>query len=243
MSYLSQLFRRFCRWFMPFYCVICENVSDQSFMLCSYCEQDLPILTNKCLQCASFFYVKGAAVKCGDCLKTPPSFDATYPLFKYQPPINQLIIQLKFYHQLVVAQLFGTLLVRRIQTEWYREKPLPDVIIPVPLHQTRLKERGFNQALEIARPIARRLHIPLDFLGTKRIKPTLPQSQLASHQRRQNIQDAFVSNRCYKGLSIAVVDDVMTTGETLRAFCRLLKDHGAKNIDIWCCARVNSVFY
>ena len=91
---------------------------------------------------------------CGACLKNPPPFDLTHALFPYQPPIMQLIIALKFQHQLSYAQALGEWLTQAIQQGWYRHQPLPDLIIPVPLHPRRLRERGFNQALEIARPIA-----------------------------------------------------------------------------------------
>jgi ComF family protein len=115
---------------------------------------------------------------------------------------------------------------------------LPQLIIPMPLHASRLKERGFNQAIEIARPISRTLSIPLDYTGSMRKKSTPAQSGLASSARKSNIKNAFIANRNYDGLAVAVLDDVITTGSTMNEFCHLLQAQGAKTIDVWCCARV-----
>lgn len=124
-----------------------------------------------------------------------------------------------------------------IKNHWYADQPLPDLIIPIPLHSQRLHERGFNQALEIARPIAKNLAIPIDYQGIKRIKHTLAQSGLSAKARKQNISQAFAAFRDYSGLSIAVIDDVVTTSHTMMEFCRVLKNQGAAHITVWCCAR------
>lgn len=124
-----------------------------------------------------------------------------------------------------------------IETDWYADKSLPDLIIPIPLHPNRLRERGFNQALEIARPISRKLAIPIDYQGVKRTRHTLAQSGLSAEERKQNISQAFSAFSDYSNLSIAVMDDVITTGHTVMECCRILKMHGAAHITVWCCAR------
>lgn len=149
----------------------------------------------------------------------------------------QLIVRLKFQHQLSIARALGILLACRIRDTWYLNQALPDVIIPVPLHPFRLRERGFNQALEIARPVAKILKLALDRAGLERKYPTAPQSSLPAAQREQNIKNAFVVKGRYNGQYIALVDDVMTTGSTLRECSRILKREGASRVDIWCCAR------
>lgn len=106
----------------------------------------------------------------------------------------------------------------------------------MPLHSSRLRERGYNQAVEVAKPTARTLEIPLDF-NLVRIKPTLPQSTLPASKRSQNTANAFTAARSYEGLHLALVDDVMTTGCTVRAAADTLKKHGAKRVEIWCIAR------
>lgn len=225
---------------LPPMCVLCGYPAHHSSNICIPCQQELPILSHACRRCAQFLHAtESLDLICGACLKGPTPFDFTHALFPYQPPIMQLIIQLKFQHQLSHAKAFGELLTQKIQQEWYRNRPLPDLIIPVPLHPMRLKERGFNQALEIARPIAKTLVIPIDIHGVKRIKHTAAHSGLSSAaDRKLNIENAFAATYCnFSDLSIAVIDDVITTGHTIREFCRVLKQHGAKRIDVWCCAR------
>ncbi len=148
-----------------------------------------------------------------------------------------MILKLKFSKQLSYAQTLGELLAARASEEWYQHTPLPDVLIPMPLHMQRLGERGFNQAIEIARPLATALGIPLDLDGLEREKATTAQSGLKAVERKKNMQRAFVATRDYSGLNIAVLDDVVTTGSTIDAACRALKTKGAKRIDIWAVAR------
>src|SRR5262249_26862055 len=134
------------------------------------------------------------------------------------------------------AKALGFLLVQKIQAVWYINSPLPQLIVPIPLHCARLRERGFNQALEIAKPIARSFNLPID-KTPQRTKYTQAQSGLSAQARKQNVDYAFSFSRMYTGLSIAVIDDVVTTGHTVREFCKTLKQNGAEHITIWCCAR------
>ena len=175
---------------------------------------------------------------CGDCFANPPSFDRTFALFPYEQPVIKLITGLKFEHDLAYAKALGDLLADRIQTAWYVSLRLPDVIIPIPLHPERMRERGFNQALEIARPVSRKLGIPIDFSGTKRCRHTARQSDLPAKKRGENIAGAFACRAHYNGRKIAVIDDVITTGQTIKEFCGVLRESGAEKIDVWCCARV-----
>lgn len=123
------------------------------------------------------------------------------------------------------------------QRDWYQDKPLPDLILPVPLHRLRLRERGFNQALEIARPITKRLRIPIDKHSLQRIRHTRPQTGLKAPEREVNLKNAFKTIRDFSGKHIALLDDVVTTSSTINACSQALMDAGAKQIDIWCCAR------
>lgn len=224
------------RWLFPSYCVLCGQPTYPQFNICNPCHTELPILPHHCQQCAQLL-PSYEAERCGSCLKTTPPFDRIYALFAYDEPIAQWIVQLKFKGQLQYAQCFAELFLERIQPIWYRNKALPQIIIPIPLHRDRLRERGFNQAVEIAKPLAKRLKIHLDLNSIVRHKATLPQSGLRALERENNVANAFVCNRDFSHLSIAVLDDVITTGHTIRAFCSLLKKKGAKNIDVWCCAR------
>lgn len=151
-----------------------------------------------------------------------------------------MISSLKFQHQLVYAQTLGELLVDKIKI-WYQSQTLPQLIIPVPLHLKRLRERGFNQALEIARPIAKHFSLPIDARSIKRHKQTEPQSVLPARLRTQNLNNAFSTSALFTGLTIAVIDDVITTGATITAFCKKIKQQGAAHIHVWCCAKQHLV--
>lgn len=222
---------------LPETCIVCGE-TPATINLCARCQASLPILPHNCYQCAQFLQQSHfIRLRCGACLQSPPAFDHIFPLFPYQPPIIQLIVQLKFQQKLAPARTFSELMLQKIKTEWYLNHPLPDRIIPMPLHNDRLKERGFNQAMEIARPLAKKLNIPLDYKSTLRVLSTKAQSHLAARARKKNVKHAFISNKLFTGQHLAVVDDVVTTAQTMREFCLMLKNQGASRIDIWCCAR------
>ena len=130
-------------------------------ILCPGCYADLPWIKQACIRCALPISSNDAeAAICGSCLKKPPSIDQSHCLFIYDYPIDRIISALKFNQQLIYGHLLGQLLANHI-TEKYKDQKLPDAIIPVPLHNSRLRERGFNQAQEIARICSRQLSIPL----------------------------------------------------------------------------------
>jgi len=127
-------------------------------------------------------------------------------------------------------------MVSAIVGDWYHNRALPHVILPMPLHSTRLKERGFNQAVEIARPIVNHLRLPMD-VTSQRIRATAAQSSLAGSERVANVKNAFVVKENFRGCHVAILDDVITTGCTVTAFSLALKKAGAVKIDVWCCAK------
>lgn len=118
---------------------------------------------------------------------------------------------------------------------------MPECIIPVPLHRRRLRQRGFNQALEIAKPLAKKLQLPVDFKTCIRTKHTRPQSELSAKKRQQNIKNAFTLKKPITAKHVAIVDDVMTTGNTVTELSALLRNNGVTTIEIWCCARAASL--
>jgi ComF family protein len=232
--FLTKLIRAIHPFFnqlLPATCILCGHAPHA---LCFACLQSLPILSHHCPRCAKFLSNNRL---CGKCLKNPPFFDALYACFPYEFPIIQLITELKFQHKLSHARVLSHLLITHIQQVWYANQPLPDFIIPVPLHPKRLQKRGFNQAIEIAKPISRALRIPLDIHGLQRKLDTAAQSRLSAKERRHNIANAFQAHRDYTGLTIALIDDVVTTTQTITACCKALKRSGAKKIHVWCVAR------
>lgn len=153
--------------------------------------------------------------------------------FYYKPPIDHWILLLKFHHQLQYGHLLGQLFSQKLK----KREELPNLIVPVPLHIKRLCRRGFNQAIEIAKPISRQLKIPLDRKSLKRIQHTKPQSQLTETERTNNLSKAFCCTRIPKENSIAVFDDVITTGSTIDSAYNTLKKAGISHIEKWCCAK------
>ncbi len=234
---MKYLFKKFSTWLLPNICILCSNITDRAQDLCLPCLQQLPFLKQGCTACANLLPATQRDSLCGQCLQGKPPFDTTHSLFLYQPPIPKLVLDLKFHQAITHAKLFGELLTEKIQHEWYQKNELPTAIIPVPLHAARLKERGFNQAIEIARPIANALKVPLLIHDAVRIKKTTPQATLPAAKRKSNIKNAFQFHKTYFNQHIAIVDDVITTGNTIYEFSRLLKKQGAAKISVWCCAR------
>lgn len=225
---------------LPTTCVLCSVISPRSIGLCHQCEIDLPWLTTTCKICAvPLMAVKNDKEKiCGQCLQHKLAFSAVTALFHYQPPIDNFIMALKFHQQLLYARLLGELLAMRLQQN-YHQQALPELIIPVPLHPQRLRERGFNQALEIARPIAKKLNLPLDINHCERIRATSTQSLLPANQRQDNVKSAFKVMRALAVKHVAIIDDVITTGHTVNEFSQTLRHAGVERIDVWSVARTN----
>jgi ComF family protein len=170
---------------------------------------------------------------CGQCQQQPPPFDRVLSPFLYQTPVDHLILQLKFSQRLEMARLLGELMARWLEP---RLDSRPDEIIPVPLHPRRQRTRGFNQALELARPIARHLQLPLNTRSCQRQRYTAPQTGLDATARARNVKKAF-QIKGPLGRRIALVDDVMTTGQTMQALAKALRKAGAEEVEVWVCAR------
>ena len=177
-----------------------------------------------------------AVAECGACQKSPPSFDYVQTLYRYQPPVDQLVQQLKYDGKLHLARLFGEKL-REASAGWARETGKPDLIVPVPLHRSRLRKRGFNQSIEIARPTAKFIGVRLEIDAITRTRKTEPQTELPLERRRQNIRGAFQVDVSLKDLSIVIVDDVVTSGHTVNELANVLKQAGATRVGVWGIAR------
>lgn len=219
-------------WLYPTSCVLCSAPGNAKLDLCLQCNRELPWLGNACTSCA-LPLPHGDTTVCGACIRTPSPYTHAISLFHYQHPVSDMLRDLKFHGKLQYAQLLGRLLAIRLMDA---DIELPDCIVPVPLHKRRLRQRGFNQSLELARPIARTLNLPLERNLCPRILDTAAQTGLDKHQRRANLRHAFEAQSTPLG-HVAIIDDVVTTGETARAFARCLKRSGVEKIQLWCVAR------
>lgn len=216
---------------LPSRCSLCLAADPSGLNLCPDCRADLPWLGPACPRCALPLSRPGQA--CGHCQAHPSGLDRCTALFSYAPPLDALVQQFKFGQRLYLARLFADLLAERML-----DCARPDCIIPVPLHPSRQRERGFNQALEIARPLARQLGCALDYTSCRKIHSTPIQSRLTAAQRRHNLRGAFAMQRPLHNIRhVALVDDVMTTGSTLETLAKTLRAAGVEYIEAWVCAR------
>jgi ComF family protein len=202
-------------------CAGCDEAYwNESRLRCRVCA--VPLATSR--------WAAHAGYRCADCNSEAPPFDATFALADYRAPLDTLAIGLKFRARLMLAREFGQRLARLAQDQRDDEADWPDVIAPVPLAGRRLTERGFNQAWQIAKPLARALNVRSDATLLQRVVHTAPQSRLDLDARRANVGGAFKVTRAVRGLHVGVVDDVMTSGATLEALAHTLKAAGARRV-------------
>jgi ComF family protein len=228
---ILQKVEDFC---LPAHCVLCQVQCESRLHLCDACRHDLPLLQNQCERCHRQLSAQQSGL-CGHCLTQPPAYHRCYVFWDYALPMDYFIKQLKFSHQLHYAQMLGRLFSEKIVSS-YAQDQLPQAIIPMPLHRQRLRERGFNQTLEIAKPVSRALAIPLLKNSCQRIRATRPQAQLPARARKKNLQQVFrIIDLPPEINHVAILDDVITTGHTANALAAAFSKV-AKRIDVWCCA-------
>lgn len=218
----------------PCFCVLCGDRSCRFDLFCTACRRALPQLDSACARCAAPLPAEAAlAGTCGHCQRQPPAYDRVVAAFHYAPPLDRLIQGGKYHGRLDWLNLLGRELADRLADR----KTDVDVLVPVPLHRTRLRERGYNQSLELARPLARRLGLPIVTSGVRRARATLPQTGLSRELRRRNVRRAFSLESRFDERRVAIVDDVMTSGATLEALAQALRHAGASCVEAWIVAR------
>lgn len=208
-------------------CVLCgAPASDGRF--CTGCSRELPRLPpSRCAVCA---LPLASGTVCGACLDAPPAFERVSAAFAYDFPVDALIRAFKYGRRLALASVLGDALAAA-------GAPEADVLMPMPLAPRRLCERGFNQALEIARFVSRRHRIPIAGSACRKVIETPPQAALPWKARAKNVRRAFACDGNLDGLRIAVIDDVLTTGATLNELARVLRKAGAVSVTGWVVAR------
>lgn len=228
---------------LPARCVLCGDTivaSVDEACLCAGCAASLPLPPDPALSCPCCAAPVWRADdnrphRCQSCLHQAPAFDLALAAFPYAFPLDVLIRQLKYHHQLGLARWLGQQLAASIAGHW------PDFafdgIVPLPLHPARLRQRGFNQAALLARHVARHQGWPLWLSACQRVVPTLPQASLDRAGRLENVSDAFFCPEPLDGARILLLDDVMTTGSTLNACAASLKAAGAAAVAVAVVAR------
>ncbi len=214
-------------------CLLCLAPSRQA--LCRDCEADLPLNLVRCVICSLPLHgTENSSLVCGKCQQKPPQFNTSLIPYLYTTPLKQLISQLKFNYKLAHVPLLAELFLHRFPSQRHR---LPECIIPVPLHRQRLKQRGFNQSLEIARLLGKNLDLTVEHRLCQRIIATPFQRELSAKERQKNLQNAFSVEPGHGYRHVAIFDDVMTTGATANELARVLKQSGVEIIEIWAIAR------
>ena len=216
-------------------CLACGEAAAPGTDLCPACAAGLPWNTAACPRCAVPLPDASSPVPpCGACQRRPPPLDAAHAAFVYRAPLDRLLPRFKFHRDLAAGRLLAEAMAAR-----FAGLPQPDAVMPVPLHCARLRRRGYDQALELARPLARALRLPLLDGALVRARATAPQSELDAAARRHNLRDAFALRTDARlPARVALIDDVMTTGATLHAAARILRRAGVTRIEAWVCARV-----
>ncbi len=224
----------------PPQCLLCSSTDATTLDICDPCLDGLPHNRHCCRICALPLTQHHAETAvCGSCLQQTPSFDSCHAAFAYDYPVSNLISEFKFSGKLQSGRLLANLLINSIE----RCQPdMPDLIIPIPLHRSRLRERGFNQAIELARPVGHHFNIPVETHSCKRNHATATQSSLERGARKRNVRNAFRLTGQIAHDHVVLLDDVVTTGSTVSEVARILKLNGVKRVDVWALARTAALF-
>ncbi|WP_303785659.1 ComF family protein [Azovibrio restrictus] len=225
-----QLSERLLTALLPSSCLLCGAASGP-LPLCQGCAADLPALPDP--HCPLCLDRTTHGERCGACQMRPPHFDRVIALHAYAFPVDQLVHQLKYAARLSLARYWGAALGEKLAGE---TNPASHVMA-LPLHPGRLAERGYNQSLEIARQLARRLDIRLDGHSLVKTQATRPQAELPLKERQHNLRGVFACVTDLQGAQVLLVDDVLTTGATLDEAARVLKLHGAAQVSACVVAR------
>lgn len=218
-------------------CLLCDEPADEKTPLCVACETELPWLGDHCQRCS--LPLSAADLTCGECLLEPPAFEQVVVPWRYGFPVDSLITRFKHNAKWPFGHLLADVAGQYLQHRFDEGLPRPDVLLPVPLANKRLRQRGFNQAAMLARWLSQSLGLPCEETALRRIKDTDAQQDLDAKARKGNLRNAFelVPDSLVQGRHLALVDDVLTTGATAQTLARLLMNAGAARVDVYCLAR------
>ena len=213
----------------PARCPICHGILKGGDGICPLCRKRLPYITEpKCKKCGKQIE-KAELEYCKDCMRFPHSFDKGEAVFAYDTIMRRSIVMFKYHNRREYAKVYAKEMQRHCRH--FLKMVAPDVILPVPIHKHKLRQRGFNQAELVARELGKLLKIPVDTNYLVRKEKTVPQKELTRHQRKKNLKEAFgvdKKGKYYK--RVLLVDDIYTTGATVDAISEILREQGTKNI-------------
>lgn len=218
-------------WRLPAACVLCNHYHREKYAVCQSCSRFLVQIKHGCSTCR--LPLDNEEVKqCGYCIKKKPAYDRLLTAYSFEEPLRALLHEFKYREALYLRSFMAKLMLDAKPAEDYQ----PDFLVPIPMHPARLRERGFNQAAELTKILARQLNIPSDLTLCEKTINTTAQVHLGSKHRNRNLQKAFIAKPC-SFRHITLVDDLLTTGSTANALALALKKQGVATVDIWCLAR------
>ncbi|MEQ8315178.1 MAG: ComF family protein [Gammaproteobacteria bacterium] len=239
-QFLNQVF--------PTCCMVCNRTIASSYSLCQECEQQLPWMEAHCHGCGLAF-PEAVLVnnRCGQCLSDYAdrghALDRCHSLFHYSSPLNNLIPAFKFQARFDIGHCFASLMAVKLAAHFHQHGR-PDLLLPVPLHYRRYRERGFNQSWELVKTVSRHTAVPCSNTVLLKQKHTAAQSDLGSaRERRRNLTNAFVlhPNCSLESVTtVTIIDDVITTMSTVNNLAGLLKAHGIQGVEAWSIARAGT---
>lgn len=236
-SWLEQQFGGLVDLLFPPACPVCQltfRAGSDSPLMCSVCTAAIsPLPVGRCSRCAlPFGATTNSTHSCHDCLLSPPLYTQVFAAGVYAGSLKHALQRFKYNGAVDLDQMLARLLQSQIPTSSH-----DDVILPVPLHFTRLRQRGYNQSLLLARVLAHNLQIQLECSILKRVYAARSQQGLSARERVRNLNNAFIGTRRLDGLSVLLIDDVMTTGATVAACTQALLNVGARSVNIGVVAR------
>ncbi len=222
---------------VPRHCFFCLENTHSDSNLCQHCIASFDLNDHCCQRCASPFEqtVSQHVLLCGNCLSHHFHYDRVYSPFLYSKEIRYLIKKMKYQKKIHYADIIAKLFIDK--SSHLKDFQLPQVFIPMPMHTKRLRQRGFNQALELSRYFSTHYHLPLNYNSLIRSRYTELQAGMTAIARQKNVRQAFLVKKPILHEHIALIDDVMTTGSTVNEASKILKLNGVKQVDVWIMAR------
>ncbi|MGI9227739.1 MAG: ComF family protein [Gammaproteobacteria bacterium] len=237
MQLVASAFKKAGAMIYPKVCLHCNDAGHDGLDLCGRCYQGLPWVQYACERCALPLPTSNSPA-CGACSNRELHFDYAQTPFRFEGFIRDAVYQFKFNQKLNQGYLLAQLLIEYIENS---NSDIPEIIIPVPLHKNRMRQRGYNQALEVARIVSKEIGCELDYDVVYRDRDTSVQMDLPAKQRHKNVKGAFSikeNSTALKNKQVCIVDDVMTTGNTVNEVAKCLKEVGVERVGVWCIARV-----
>lgn len=216
---------------LPSICSLCNQFHDSSMAVCTHCIEFMTPLGPSCQRCAHPL-ADAHYLLCGRCIKKAPYFDRALINYPFEEPLRSLLHQFKYHNGLYLGSFLCHLILKSVQDH----QPMPQCLIPVPMHPQRVRLRGYNQAVILAKALAKKLQIPCDIKSCDKVIKTAAQASLDGEQRQKNLRHAFKS-RPLPFEHVAIIDDLLTSGRTANELARTLKKSGVRRVDVWCCAR------